>query len=63
MFKIGKEFHLLHVVSDLDAADEWYDRVFSARRFVRKLARYACARSLAQVGSATSDAQWRHHST
>ena len=35
MFKIGKEFHLLHVVSDLDAADEWYDRVFSVRRFVR----------------------------
>jgi catechol 2,3-dioxygenase-like lactoylglutathione lyase family enzyme len=35
MFKIRKEFHLLHVVSDLDAADEWYDRVFSVRRFVR----------------------------
>jgi catechol 2,3-dioxygenase-like lactoylglutathione lyase family enzyme len=35
MFKVGKEFHLLHVVSDLDAADEWYDRVFSVRRFVR----------------------------
>jgi catechol 2,3-dioxygenase-like lactoylglutathione lyase family enzyme len=35
MFRIGKEFHLLHVVSDLDAADEWYDRIFSVRRFVR----------------------------
>ncbi len=35
MFRIGKEFHLLHVVSDLDAADEWYDRIFSSRRFVR----------------------------
>lgn len=35
MFKIGREFHLLHVVSDLDAADEWYDRMFSVRRFVR----------------------------
>jgi catechol 2,3-dioxygenase-like lactoylglutathione lyase family enzyme len=35
MINIGKEFHLLHVVSDLDAADEWYDRVFSVRRFVR----------------------------
>jgi catechol 2,3-dioxygenase-like lactoylglutathione lyase family enzyme len=35
MFKIGKEFHLLHVVSDLDAADDWYDRIFSVRRFVR----------------------------
>ncbi len=35
MFRIGKEFHLLHVVQDLDAADEWYDRVFAVRRFVR----------------------------
>ena len=35
MFKIGREFHLLHVVKDLDAADEWYDRIFSVRRFVR----------------------------
>jgi catechol 2,3-dioxygenase-like lactoylglutathione lyase family enzyme len=35
MFMIGKEFHLLHVVRDLDAADEWYDRIFSVRRFVR----------------------------
>ncbi|MBV8772883.1 MAG: VOC family protein [Deltaproteobacteria bacterium] len=35
MFRIGKEFHLLHVVADLDAADEWYDRIFSVRRFVR----------------------------
>ena len=35
MFAIGKEFHLLHVVSNLDAADEWYDRIFSVRRFVR----------------------------
>jgi catechol 2,3-dioxygenase-like lactoylglutathione lyase family enzyme len=35
MFRIGKEFHLLHVVRDLDAADEWYDRIFSVRRFVR----------------------------
>src|SRR5215813_6656750 len=35
MFKIGKEFHLLHVVTDLDAADGWYDDVFAVRRFVR----------------------------
>src|SRR3984893_17174220 len=35
MGRIGKEFHLLHVVRDLDAADEWYDRIFSVRRFVR----------------------------
>jgi catechol 2,3-dioxygenase-like lactoylglutathione lyase family enzyme len=35
MFTIGKEFHLLHVVTDLDAVDGWYDDVFAVRRFVR----------------------------
>jgi catechol 2,3-dioxygenase-like lactoylglutathione lyase family enzyme len=35
MFEIGKEFHLLHVVTDLDVVDDWYDDVFSVRRFVR----------------------------
>ena len=35
MFRIGKAFHLLHVVEDLDAADGWYDDVFGVRRFVR----------------------------
>jgi len=35
MFKVGKEFHLLHVVNDLDTADGWYDDVFAVRRFVR----------------------------
>ena len=35
MFTIGKAFHLLHVVSDLDAVDSWYDDVFAVRRFVR----------------------------
>ena len=35
MFKIGKEFHLLHVVNDLDTVDGWYDDVFAVRRFVR----------------------------
>ena len=35
MFKIGKAFHLLHVVEYLDAADGWYDDVFAVRRFVR----------------------------
>ena len=35
MFKVGKEFHLLHVVSDLDVVDGWYDEVFAVRRFVR----------------------------
>ena len=28
MFKIGKLFHLTHVVSDLAAVDKWYDEVF-----------------------------------
>ena len=31
---IGKFFHLIHVVDDLDAADEFYDRVFSRQRFM-----------------------------
>jgi len=35
MFKIGKLFHLTHVVSDLDAADQWYDEIFSVCRFYR----------------------------
>lgn len=35
MFTIGKEFHLLHVVTDLDVVDGWYDDVFAVRRFVR----------------------------
>jgi catechol 2,3-dioxygenase-like lactoylglutathione lyase family enzyme len=35
MFKIGKLFHLTHVVSDLAAADQWYDDIFSGCRFYR----------------------------
>ncbi|MGH7987900.1 MAG: VOC family protein [Candidatus Binataceae bacterium] len=35
MFKIGKLFHLTHVVDDLDAVDRWYDEVFSVTRFYR----------------------------
>jgi catechol 2,3-dioxygenase-like lactoylglutathione lyase family enzyme len=35
MFKIGKLFHLTHLVSDLDACDAWYDEVFSCNRFYR----------------------------
>jgi extradiol dioxygenase family protein len=31
---IGKFFHLIHVVDDLDAADEFYDRVFGRQRFM-----------------------------
>lgn len=33
MFKIGKLFHLTHVVNDLDAVDKWYDDVFAVTRF------------------------------
>lgn len=33
MFKIGKLFHLTHVVDDLPAVDKWYDDVFSVTRF------------------------------
>jgi len=33
MFKIGKLFHLTHVVDDLEAVDKWYDDVFSVTRF------------------------------
>ncbi|HLW69683.1 MAG TPA: VOC family protein [Candidatus Binataceae bacterium] len=33
MFKIGKLFHLTHVVDDLAAVDRWYDEVFACHRF------------------------------
>lgn len=35
MFKIGKLFHLTHLVNDLDACDRWYDEVFAVNRFYR----------------------------
>jgi hypothetical protein len=35
MFTIRKLFHLTHVVRNLDAADQWYDDVFSVNRFYR----------------------------
>jgi catechol 2,3-dioxygenase-like lactoylglutathione lyase family enzyme len=35
MFKIGKLFHLTHVVDSLRAVDKWYDDVFSGWRFYR----------------------------
>jgi catechol 2,3-dioxygenase-like lactoylglutathione lyase family enzyme len=51
MFKVGKEFHLLHVVSDLDAVDGWYDEVFAARRFVRNTMKAAMRKaSLVLIG-------------
>jgi extradiol dioxygenase family protein len=33
MFKIGKLFHMTHVVDDLAAVDRWYDEVFAVNRF------------------------------
>jgi len=33
MFKIGKIFHLTHVVKDLEAADRWFDEIFAVNRF------------------------------
>jgi hypothetical protein len=35
MFKIGKLFHLTHVVSDLTAVDQWYDELFAVTRYYR----------------------------
>ncbi len=33
MFKIGKIFHLTHVVKDLAAVDRWFDDIFAVNRF------------------------------
>lgn len=33
MFKIGKLFHLTHVVDDIDTVDKWYDEIFAVTRF------------------------------
>ena len=41
MFKIGKLFHVTHVVNDLDAVDKWYDEVFSVSRYYRGFAKPA----------------------
>ncbi len=41
MFRIGKLFHVTHVVSDLDAVDRWYDEVFGCTRFYHGLAKAA----------------------
>ncbi|MGO9451806.1 MAG: VOC family protein [Candidatus Binataceae bacterium] len=41
MFKIGRLFHLTHVVSDLDAVDRWYDEVFSVTRYYHGFAKAA----------------------
>jgi catechol 2,3-dioxygenase-like lactoylglutathione lyase family enzyme len=34
MFKIGKEFHLTHVVGDLRTVDTWYDDIFAPTRYL-----------------------------
>ena len=39
MFKIGKLFHLTHVVSDLNAVDKWYDEVFAVTRYYHGFAK------------------------
>ncbi len=41
MFKIGKLFHLTHVVSDLNAVDKWYDEVFAVTRYYHGFAKAA----------------------
>src|ERR1700683_1268993 len=41
MFKIGKLFHLTHVVSDLDAVDRWYDEIFAVTRYYHGYAKAA----------------------
>ncbi len=40
-FKIGKLFHLTHVVTDLDAVDRWYDEVFGCTRYYHGFAKAA----------------------
>ena len=35
MFEIGRFYHAIHMVSDLDTADAWYDRVFGVERFYK----------------------------
>ena len=43
MLKIGKEFHLLHVVSDLNAADEWYAPIWE--QMARKIFKVSALKS------------------
>jgi extradiol dioxygenase family protein len=41
MFRVGKLFHLAHLVEDLDAVDRWYDDVFGCLRFYRRFEKAA----------------------
>lgn len=35
LFEIGQFFHAIHMVDDLDRADQWYDDVFGVERFYK----------------------------
>jgi catechol 2,3-dioxygenase-like lactoylglutathione lyase family enzyme len=35
VFQIGRFYHAIHMVADLDRADAWYDRVFGVERFYK----------------------------
>ena len=37
MFRIGKLFHLTHVVDDLEAVDRWYDEGVFGQSFLQRL--------------------------
>jgi catechol 2,3-dioxygenase-like lactoylglutathione lyase family enzyme len=41
MYKIGKLFHLTHVVSDLNKVDKWYDDIFAVTRYYHGFAKAA----------------------
>lgn len=41
MFKIGRLFHLTHVVTDLRPVDRWYDEVFACTRYYHGFAKAA----------------------
>ena len=47
MFKIGKIFHLTHVVKDLAAVDRWYRRNFCRQSLLSRLRKTGRARRLA----------------
>jgi extradiol dioxygenase family protein len=56
MFKIGRLFHLTHVVDDLGAVDKWYDEMFSVTRFYRGYEKLAGREaSLIAIGDAVME--------
>jgi len=34
LFKLGRNFHIIHMTGDLEALDDWYDEVFSVWRYM-----------------------------